>query len=145
LRARALHPAAIASGLAAGARRGLLVKDSGALQVIGRVRTVAFDKTVTLAEGCPCVTDILVPTGSERTLLGLAAAMENGFSHPLGHAILERAGADGSPLRPTKDSRGIPGKAVEAVATGKRVTVGSPSHAAGQAAFPPEAERAVAT
>jgi cation transport ATPase len=69
----------------------------------------------------------------------------HGERHPLGRAILERAGADGIPLRPAKDSRGIPGKAVEAVATGKCVTVGSPSHAAGQAALPPEAERAVAT
>jgi Cd2+/Zn2+-exporting ATPase len=137
-------PAAIASGLAVGARRGLLVKGGGALEVIGRVRTVAFDKTGTLTEGRPRVTDVLALSGSERTLLGLAAAVENGSSHPLGRAILERAAADGIPLRPAKDSRAIPGKAVEAVVTGKRVTVGSPSHAAEQAPLPSEAERAAA-
>jgi Cd2+/Zn2+-exporting ATPase len=134
-------PAAIASGLAAGTRRGLLVKGGGALETIGRVRIVAFDKTGTLTEGRPRVTDVLALTGSKRTLLGLAAAVESGSSHPLGRAILERATADGIPLRPAKDLRAIPGKAVEAVVTGKRVTVGSPSHAAEQAPLPADAER----
>ena len=138
-------PAAIASGLAVGARRGLLVKGGGALEAIGRVRAVAFDKTGTLTEGRPRVTDVLALSGSERTVLGLAAAVENGSSHPLGRAILERAEADGIPLRPAKDARAIPGKAVEAVVTGKRVSVGSPSHATEQGApLPADAERAVA-
>ncbi|MCO6416126.1 cadmium-translocating P-type ATPase [Siccirubricoccus sp. KC 17139] len=138
-------PAAIASGLAVGTRRGLLVKGGGALETIGRVRTVAFDKTGTLTEGRPRITDVLALTGSERTLLGLAAAVENGSSHPLGRAILERVAADGIPLRPAKDSRAIPGKAVEAVVTGKRVTVGSPSYAAEQAPLPGDADQAVTT
>jgi Cd2+/Zn2+-exporting ATPase len=137
-------PAAIASGLAVGTRRGLLVKGGGTLETIGRVRTVAFDKTGTLTEGRPRVTDVLALSGSERTLLGLAAAVENGSSHPLGRAILERAAADGIPLRPAKDSRAIPGKAVEAVVIGKRVSVGSPSHAAAEAPLPADAEQAVA-
>lgn len=136
-------PAAIASGLAVGTRRGLLVKGGGTLEAIGRVRTVAFDKTGTLTEGRPRVTDLLALSGSERAMLGLAAAVENGSSHPLGRAILERAAADGIPLRPTKDAKAVPGKAVEAVVTGKRVTVGSPSHAAEQATLPPDAEQAI--
>jgi Cd2+/Zn2+-exporting ATPase len=137
-------PAAIASGLAAGARRGLLVKGGGALEAIGRVRTIAFDKTGTLTEGQPRVTDLLALSGTERTTLGLAAAVENGASHPLGRAILERAATDGIPLRPAKGAQAISGRAVEAVVTGKHVTVGSLSHAAEQAPLPPEAERAVA-
>ncbi|WP_245624245.1 heavy metal translocating P-type ATPase [Belnapia moabensis] len=137
-------PAAIASGLAVGTRRGLLVKGGGALETIGRVRTVAFDKTGTLTEGRPRVTDVLALTGSERTMLGFAATVESGSSHPLGRAILERAAADGIPLRPAKDFRAIPGKAVEAVVTGKRVSVGSPSYASEQAPLPVDAERAVA-
>ena len=136
-------PAAIASGLAVGTRRGLLVKGGGALETIGRIRTVAFDKTGTLTEGRPRVTDLLALSGTERTMLGLAAAVENGSSHPLGRAILERADADGIPLRPTKESRAIPGKAVEAVVTGKRVAVGSPSYAAAQTPLQAEAARAV--
>jgi Cd2+/Zn2+-exporting ATPase len=136
-------PAAIASGLAVGTRRGLLVKGGGALETIGRIRTVAFDKTGTLTEGRPRVTDLLALSGPERTMLGLAAAVENGSSHPLGRAILERADADGIPLRPAKDSRVIPGKAVEAVVSGKRVAVGSPSHAAAQAPLTADAARSV--
>ncbi|SDB71664.1 heavy metal translocating P-type ATPase [Belnapia rosea] len=137
-------PAAIASGLAVGTRRGLLVKGGGALETIGRIRTVAFDKTGTLTEGRPRVTDLLALTGTERTMLGLAAAVENGSSHPLGRAILERAAADTIPLRPTKDARAIPGKAVEAVIMGKRVSVGSPAYAAQQTPLPITAEETVA-
>ncbi|MET3352822.1 heavy metal translocating P-type ATPase [Xanthobacter autotrophicus] len=136
-------PAAIASGLAVGTRRGLLVKGGGALETIGRIRAVAFDKTGTLTEGRPRVTDVLALSGSERTMLGLAAAAENGSSHPLGRAILDRADAEGIPLRPAKDSRAIPGKAVEAVVTGKRVGVGSPRYAAEQARIPDEADRMI--
>uniref|UniRef100_UPI001357DD37 heavy metal translocating P-type ATPase n=1 Tax=Rhodovarius lipocyclicus TaxID=268410 RepID=UPI001357DD37 len=137
-------PAAIASGLAVGTRRGLLVKGGGALETIGRVRAIAFDKTGTLTEGRPRVTDVLALVGNERTMLGLAAAVEYGSSHPLGRAILERAETDGIPLRPAKDSRAIPGKAVEAVVTGKRVTVSSPSYAAAQAPLSGDADRAIA-
>ncbi len=53
-------PAAVASGLSAGARRGLLVKGGAALEAIGAARTVAFDKTGTLTEGRPKVTDVVV-------------------------------------------------------------------------------------
>ena len=120
------------------------MKGGGALEAIGRIRTVAFDKTGTLTEGRPRVTDLLALSGSERTMLGLAAAVENGSSHPLGRAILERADADGIPLRPAKESRAIPGKAVEAVVTGKRVTVGSPTYAAAQAPLTADATRTVA-
>jgi len=138
-------PAAIASGLAMGARRGLLVKGGGALEAIGRVRTVAWDKTGTLTEGRPHVTDVLVLDGPERTMLGLAAAVENGSSHPLGRAILERAASDGIPLRPAKDPRAVPGMAVEATVSGKRVCVGSPVYAARQAPLPADAGALVAT
>ena len=139
-------PAAIASGLAAGARRGLLVKGGAALEVIGRVHTVAFDKTGTLTAGRPRVSDILVfaPDASERSLLGLAAAVESGSGHPIARAILDRASADGVPLRPTRDARAIPGKAVSATVMGQTVLVASPRHAAESARLGPEAERAVA-
>jgi Zn2+/Cd2+-exporting ATPase len=134
-------PAAIASGLAIGARRGLLIKGGGALEAIARIRIVAWDKTGTLTQGRPRVTDVLVLDGPERTLLGLAAAVESGSSHPLGRAILERAAEDGIPLRPVKDSRAIPGSAVEAVVSGKRVSVGSPLYAARLTPLTSEAKR----
>jgi Cd2+/Zn2+-exporting ATPase len=121
-------PAAIASALASGARRGLLVKGGGALETLARVRTVAFDKTGTLTEGRPRVTDVIVLSGTERAMLGMAAAVEAGSSHPVARAILERAAADGIPVRPARDHRAHPGRAVEAVVTGKQVSVGSPRH-----------------
>jgi Cd2+/Zn2+-exporting ATPase len=122
-------PAAITSGIAAGARRGLLIKGGAALEAIGRVRTIAFDKTGTLTEGRPQITDLVPLTGTDRTLLSLAAAVENGSSHPIARAILDRAVADGVPLRPARDQKAVPGKAAQAIVTGKLVAVGSPRHA----------------
>ncbi|MCB4806412.1 Cd2+/Zn2+-exporting ATPase [Methylobacterium brachiatum] len=139
-------PAAIASGLAAGARRGLLVKGGAALETIGRVRTVAFDKTGTLTAGHPRVTDILPmgPDASERSVIGLAAAVENGSSHPIARAILDRASDDGVPLRPSRDARAIPGKAVQATVMGQTVLVASPRYTLEVARLDPEADRVVA-
>ena len=122
-------PAAIASGIAAGARRGLLIKGGVALEAIGRVRTIAFDKTGTLTEGRPRVTDLVPLTGTERSLLGLAAAVENGSSHPIAKAILDKAAADGVPLRPARDQKAVPGKAARGVVAGKLIEVASPRHA----------------
>lgn len=138
-------PAAIASGLAAGARRGLLVKGGAALETIGRVRTVAFDKTGTLTAGRPRVTDVLrfAPDMTDRTLLGLAATVEAGSSHPIARAILERTEADAIPLRPVRDARAVPGKAVQATVAGRTVAVASPRHAATLASLSPEAEATV--
>ncbi len=87
-------PAAIASGLASGARRGLLLKGGTVLESIGRITTVAFDKTGTLTEGKPKVTDIIGVGRSERDVLAAAAALETGSSHPLAKAVLDRARAD---------------------------------------------------
>ena len=122
-------PAAITSGIAAGARRGLLIKDGAALETIGRVRAIAFDKTGTLTQGRPQVTDLVSLTENERSLLGMAAAVENGSSHPIARAILDRAAGDGIPLRPARGQKALPGRAAQAVIVGKLVEVGSPRHA----------------
>ena len=83
-------PAAIASGLAAGARQGLLIKGGAALETLGKVATVAFDKTGTLTRGYPQVTDVVALAGDENAVLAKAAAVERSTSHPLGLAIIER-------------------------------------------------------
>ena len=137
-------PAAITSGIAAAARRGLLVKGGAALETIGHVRTIAFDKTGTLTRGRPEVTDIITLSGTERVVLGLAASVEKGSSHPLAHAILARAEADGIPLRPAAQARSVPGKAVTAKVAGKIVTVGSSRHFAGTIALTTEVADTVA-
>jgi Cd2+/Zn2+-exporting ATPase len=124
-------PAAVASGLSAGARFGLLVKGGAALEAIGAARTVAFDKTGTLTRGRPKVTDVvpLVAGSDERSLLRLAAAVEQGSSHPLGRAILERAATMGIELPVATSARAVPGRAVQAIVDGRLIAVGSPRHA----------------
>src|SRR5438093_9764994 len=76
-------PAAIASALAAGARRGLLIKGGAALETIGKVRTIAFDKTGTLTIGRPRLVDVVAIDGSGQDVLAKAAAVERGSNHPL--------------------------------------------------------------
>lgn len=124
-------PAAIASGLAAGARRGLLVKGGAALETFGKVRTIAFDKTGTLTVGRPQVTDVVAVEGSEDDVLAKAAAVEHGSSHPLGLAII-RAAKERRAAIPSAYGGAIalPGKAVKARLREGFVTVGSPRYAA---------------
>lgn len=126
-------PAAIASGLAAGARRGLLVKGGAALETLGKVKTVAFDKTGTLTRGRPQVTDIVPVEGTEDDVLAKAAAVERKASHPLGTAIVEAASARGLELPASFGAAvTVPGKAVTARLKGGFVSVGSPRHASEQ-------------
>ncbi len=126
-------PAAIASGLAAGARRGLLVKGGAALEMVGKVKTIAFDKTGTLTLGRPRVTDVVVIDGDEAELLGKAAAVEERTSHPLGVAIVEEARARGIALPKVYGGALVtPGKAVTARLREGFVSVGSPRHAGEQ-------------
>ena len=127
-------PAAIASGLAAGARQGLLIKGGAALETLGKVVTVAFDKTGTLTRGHPMVTDVVALSGSEDDVLSRAAAVEKNVSHPLGLAIVEAATERKLQL-PQVFGGGIavPGKAVTARLKSGFVSVGSPRHAAEEA------------
>ena len=125
-------PAAVASGLSAGARRGLLVKGGAALEAIGAAKMVAFDKTGTLTEGKPRVIDVvpLADGVDENRVLALAAAVEDGSSHPLARAILAAAAGRGLPMLQGSEAQAVPGKAVQATVEGRSVAVGSPRHAA---------------
>jgi Zn2+/Cd2+-exporting ATPase len=124
-------PAAIASSLAAGARRGLLIKGGAALETLGKVETIAFDKTGTLTIGKPHVTDVVALEGDEGGVLAQAAAVERGSNHPLGLAITAAVEARGLVLpRTFGGSRAIPGKAVIARLRDGFMSVGSPRHAA---------------
>ncbi len=124
-------PAAIASGLAAGARHGLLIKGGAALETLGKVRAVAFDKTGTLTRGRPRVTDVVAINGDERAVLAMAAAVERNSSHPLGRAITSEAKARGLDLPLTFGGAvATPGRAVTARLKHGFVSVGSPRHAA---------------
>jgi Cd2+/Zn2+-exporting ATPase len=138
-------PAAMASGLSAGARRGLLVKGGAALEAIGAARSIAFDKTGTLTEGRPRVTAIhAVPGREEAAVLALAASVEAGSAHPLARAVAARAVAWGVVVPAASEAAAEPGQAVLATVGGRRIAVGSPRFAAeapGMAALAGEVER----
>ncbi|MFC7693946.1 heavy metal translocating P-type ATPase [Paeniroseomonas aquatica] len=123
-------PAAMASGLSAGARRGLLIKGGAALESIGAARTVAFDKTGTLTEGRPRITDVVPAAGtSEQDLLAYAAGVEAGSAHPLAKAVLAEAEARGIAAPQSSVAEAVQGRAVTALVSGRRVAVGSPRYA----------------
>ncbi|WP_083223656.1 MULTISPECIES: heavy metal translocating P-type ATPase [unclassified Ensifer] len=124
-------PAAIASGLAVGTRRGLLIKGGNALETIGKVNAIAFDKTGTLTEGKPRVTEVFAcGKNEENDVLALAAAVESGSNHPLAQAIVGHAGAAGIAIPPANDASATAGKAVHATVGGRRLAISSPTHAA---------------
>lgn len=118
-------PAAIAASLSAGARRGLLLKGGAVLEGLGRLTAVALDKTGTLTEGKPKVTDVVSFGPSEREVLRLAAALETGSSHPLGIAILEKASEDKILVPSATDAKALGGKGVSATVEEQSVFLGS--------------------
>ncbi|HCD1253562.1 TPA: Zn(II)/Cd(II)/Pb(II) translocating P-type ATPase ZntA [Citrobacter amalonaticus] len=117
-------PAAITSGLAAAARRGALIKGGAALEQLGRINQVAFDKTGTLTVGKPRVTAIHPATGvSESELLALAAAVEQGATHPLAQAIVREAQTKGLALPSAEGQRALVGSGIEALVNGENVLI----------------------
>ncbi len=118
-------PAAIAAALSTGARHGLLIKGGAVIEAMASLHTVAMDKTGTLTEGRPVVTDILPAAGTPAaTLLQLAASVEAGSTHPLATAIVAQAKTDGLALLPIQEARAFPGKGVEAFVAGAQLHVG---------------------
>ncbi len=118
-------PASIASALAAGAKRGLLVKGGGVLEAIGKVKHIAFDKTGTLTAGKPKVTDVEAFRGRTASeLLSIAAAAESGSSHPLALAIVAHAKEKGVPFTAV-ESKAIPGKGLSARVGKQTVLIGA--------------------
>jgi Zn2+/Cd2+-exporting ATPase len=120
-------PAAITSGLAAAARRGALIKGGAALEQLGRIQQVAFDKTGTLTIGKPQVTDVLVTTDiSSDELLAIAAAVEQGSSHPLAQAIVQAAQDKKLAIPQAQEQRALVGSGIEAQVNGERVLICAP-------------------
>ncbi|QIX95981.1 Zn(II)/Cd(II)/Pb(II) translocating P-type ATPase ZntA [Cedecea sp. FDAARGOS_727] len=121
-------PAAITSGLAAAARRGALIKGGAALERLGQVQQVAFDKTGTLTAGKPQVTGVTVNgVIEENALLALAAAVEQGSTHPLAQAIVNAAQQRNLSLPVAQNHRALAGVGVEANISGETVLLSSPS------------------
>ncbi|CAM6724739.1 Zn(II)/Cd(II)/Pb(II) translocating P-type ATPase ZntA [Klebsiella michiganensis] len=117
-------PAAITSGLAVAARRGALIKGGAALEQLGRVRQVAFDKTGTLTIGQPRVTAVLTTADiGENDLLALAAAVEQGSSHPLAQAVAREAEQRQLVIPPASGQRALAGSGIEAQVEGRQVLI----------------------
>jgi Zn2+/Cd2+-exporting ATPase len=137
-------PAAIAAALASGARRGLLMKGGAALEGAGSLQAIAFDKTGTLTEGRPEVTDIVGFGAEAREVLRLAAALEQGSSHPLALAVLNRAAEESVAIPEAQDSAALGGMGVRGIVEGRAVLFVSPKAAAGHGEVSPEQQRAFA-
>jgi len=131
-------PAAIAASLAAGARRGLLLKGGAVLETLGRVNIVCFDKTGTLTEGKPKVTDVIGFDRDENEVLALAAAVEATSNHPLAGAVLAEAQARGVRAPAAIAAAGWSGKGVSATVDGQNVFLGSARAAQEQTVLTPE-------
>ncbi|WP_308588603.1 Zn(II)/Cd(II)/Pb(II) translocating P-type ATPase ZntA [uncultured Enterobacter sp.] len=116
-------PAAITSGLAAAARRGALIKGGAALEQLSQVQHIAFDKTGTLTVAKPQVTGVYPQDISEDELLIMAAAVEQGSTHPLAQAIVREAQRRGLAIPSATAQRALVGSGIEAVVDGKKVLI----------------------
>jgi P-type Cu+ transporter len=119
-------PTALIVATGRAARMGILVRDAEALEAARCVDTVVLDKTGTLTEGRPSVTD-LVPAGTfdADDLLRFAAAAEAPSEHPLAKAVLARAAEKGLELSAAADFEAVPGRGVRARVDGRAVLVGT--------------------
>jgi P-type Cu+ transporter len=119
-------PTAVMVGTGRAAQAGVLIKGGEALEAAHKLQTVVLDKTGTITEGRPSVTDVLAAGGwAEGELLRLAASVERGSEHPLGESIVRRAEELGLALAPAGGFNALAGHGVEAHAEGRRVLVGN--------------------
>ena len=114
----------VATGKAA--EKGILIKSAASLELLGRVNTVVLDKTGTVTEGKPQVTDVLcVPGVTEEELLCAAASLEKPSGHPLADAIVQEAARRSIPLCGVSDFTTVSGGGVQAVLDGKTLYAGN--------------------
>jgi Cu+-exporting ATPase len=117
-------PTAIMVGTGVGARNGILIRDAVALETAGATTVMAFDKTGTLTVGKPTLTEIVPASDLDRDrALGLAAALQQGASHPLARAVIEAAAQVSAPL--ASDLRTLPGRGVSGRAEGQALLLGN--------------------
>ena len=130
-------PVAIMVGNGMGAKNGILFKNAEALQEAGQMQIIALDKTGTITQGQPEVTDILPAEGTEAgELLRLAAALEQLSEHPLARAVLRKAEEQGVAPAPCEDFRALPGNGLSGTVEGRVVTGGNSRFIRGQAEIP---------
>lgn len=119
-------PTAIMVGTGKGAEYGVLIKGGEALETAHRIKTIVFDKTGTITEGKPKVTDIITAEGMDETeLLRLSASAERGSEHPLGEAIVNEAKDKKMDLLEVESFEAIPGQGIEVVIKGRKMLLGN--------------------
>ena len=119
-------PAAVLAGIAQAARRGVLIKGGEYLEALGTLRALALDKTGTLTNGRPEVTELVpLPGVAADELLGVAAAVERRSQHPLARAVVRRAEAASLALPEAGDLRSVTSRGVRSTVGGEPVEIGS--------------------
>lgn len=119
-------PTAIMVGTGRAARLGILVKDAKSLELMGRVKTMLLDKTGTLTQARPVITDLIPSDNSDRNeLLQLASSIEKLSEHPFGRPIIERAADVGLATLPLTDFMQVPGAGIRATANGELLLAGN--------------------
>ena len=122
-------PVAIISGMSRTAKSGALVKDGAALEALARVRTAILDKTGTLTEGRPAITEIRTRYGfSDSDVLGLAASLDQASAHVVATSLIQAATEAGLTLLPPSDITELPGKGIEGTVGGRRVAIGGDTY-----------------
>lgn len=118
-------PTAIMVGTGKGAENGVLIKSGEALENAHKINAIIFDKTGTITEGKPKVTDIITYGIDEKELLYFAATAEKGSEHPLGEAIVKRAEEDEIKLGASENFKAISGRGIEVTINEKDVYLGN--------------------
>jgi Cu+-exporting ATPase len=119
-------PVAIMVGTGKGAQNGILVKSAEALETLHSIKTVVLDKTGTITEGRPKVTDIVTMNGiSKQELLEIAASIEKPSEHPLSEAIVEEAEAAGITLQNVDEFQAISGRGIISMLKGQKYMAGN--------------------
>ncbi|MBQ8804680.1 MAG: copper-translocating P-type ATPase [Tyzzerella sp.] len=118
-------PTAIMVGTGLGANHGILIKSGEALEISHKVNAVVLDKTGTITEGKPAITNIVAHSMEEDALLKIAASCEQVSEHPLGQAIVNGAKEKGIELEKVTDFQSITGQGIEAVIAGETYYIGN--------------------
>ena len=119
-------PVAMAAGIGAAGKHGILIKGGAHLEHLGKIRAVAFDKTGTLTYGQPAVTDIVALQGSNKEVLTLAAALERYSEHPLARALIKRAQDEQTTLPDIQQFEALPGAGAKGLVDGREWHIGNP-------------------
>lgn len=117
-------PVAIVSGISRAARRGIIIKDGGALETLGRARVLLLDKTGTLTAGHPVLTEVIAPDRDPQLLLRLAASLDQASPHVLATAIVRAARERGLTLSFPSAATEQLGKGIRGLVDGVDVAVG---------------------